>query len=196
MRRNTLRELRAYCRRVGPLIHAFTEALETVFRFLTAYDKREKGKRLSQGDRRLLETWEALFAGHKAVCHDVLPQLGHVKCPPIAAAYHWLIQDAVFLVPFGPRQTAHSGSVGYQGESFDDLTFRRPAPIGYGPLALGKGLTTRLASASLLPPFGLACLLDVPPVTGLEPAVVRTDLVWEKSLTCAHFATIIPPVTC
>lgn len=83
MRRNTLRELRAYCRRVGPLIHAFTEASETVFRFLTAYDKREKGKRLSQGDRRLLETWEALFAGHKAVCHDVLPQLGHVRCPPL-----------------------------------------------------------------------------------------------------------------
>ena len=94
MRRNTLRELRAYCRRVGPLIHAFTEASETVFRFLTAYDKREKGKRLSREDRRLLETGEALFTRHKAVCHDVLPQLGHVKCPPIAAACHWLIQDA------------------------------------------------------------------------------------------------------
>jgi len=59
-----------------------------------AYDKREKGERLSREDRRLLETWEALFARQKAVYHEVLPQLGHVKCPPIAAAYHWLIQDA------------------------------------------------------------------------------------------------------
>ena len=93
MRRNTLRELRAYCRRVGPLIHALNEAAAPLFRLLMAYDKREKGERLSREDRRLLETWEALFAGQKAVYDDVLPQLGHVKCPPIAAAYHWLIQD-------------------------------------------------------------------------------------------------------
>lgn len=94
MRRNTLRELRAYLRRVGPLIHALNEAVNPLFRLLMAYEEREKGERLSREDRRLLETGQALLARQKAVYHHVLLQVGRVKCPPIAATYHWLIQDA------------------------------------------------------------------------------------------------------